>query len=143
MKVIQSRGQLHQRMVTIAMNGLPRAGKTTTKERLLGRIQQLLEMSPSTGVVEPSLKVTMSELPRSSGMISGSQWTVLSLNDESFNLVSAILQAAGDLKSQSRLASMISDITRAFKGKPTNPISRLHHLELATTHHFPQIQVHS
>ena len=125
MKVIQSRGQLHQRMVTIVMNGLPRAGKTTTKERLLGRIQQLLEMSPSTGVVEPSLKVTMSELPRSSGMVSGSQWTVLSLNDESLNLVSAILQAAGDLKSQSRLASVISDITRAFKGKPTNPNSRL------------------
>ena len=112
-------------MVTIVMNGLPRAGKTTTKERLLGRIQQLLEMSPSTGVVEPSLKVTMSELPRSSGMVSGSQWTVLSLNDESLNLVSAILQAAGDLKSQSRLASVISDITRAFKGKPTNPNSRL------------------
>ena len=123
MKVIQSRGQLRQRMVTIVMNGLPRAGKTTTKERLLGRLLQLLEISPSTGVVEPSLKVTISELLRSSGMVSGSQWTVLSLNDESLNLVSAILQAAGDLKSQSRLASVISDITRAFKGKPTNPIS--------------------
>ena len=63
MRVIQSKGQLHQRMVTIVMNGLPRAGKTTTKERLLGRILQLLEVSPSTGVVEPSLKVTITELP--------------------------------------------------------------------------------
>ena len=101
MKVIQSRGQLRQRMVTIVMNGLPRAGKTTTKERLLSRLLQPLKISPSTGVVEPSLKVTISELLRSSGMVSDSQWTVLSLNDESLNLVGAILQAAGDLKSQS------------------------------------------
>ena len=110
-------------MVTIMMNGLPRAGKTTTKDRLLGRILQLLEVSPSTGVVEPSLKVTISELPRSSGMVSGSQWTVLSLDDESLNLVSAILQAAGDLKSKSRLVSVLNDITQAFNGKPTTPIS--------------------
>ena len=123
MKVIQQKGQLHQRMVTIVMNGLPRAGKTTTKERLLGRILQLLEISPSTGVVEPSLKVTISELPRSSGMVSGSQWSVLSLDDESLNLVSAILQAAGDLKSKSQLASVLDHITRAFKGRPTNPSS--------------------
>ena len=123
MKVIQQKGQLHQRMVTIVMNGLPRAGKTTTKERLLGRIPQLLEISPSTGVVEPSLKVTISELPRSSGIVSGSQWTMLSLDDESLNLVSAILQAAGDLKSKSRLASVLDHITQAFKRGPTNPSS--------------------
>ena len=78
MRVIQSKGHLHQRMVTIVMNGLPCAGKTTTKERLLGRILQLLEVSPSTGVVEPSFKVTITELPRSSAIISSSQWSLLS-----------------------------------------------------------------
>ena len=126
MRVLKSRRQLHQRMVTIVLNGLPRAGKTTTRERLLGRILQLLEVSPSTGVVEPSLKVTISELPRSSAIVSGTQWTLLSLDAESLNLVSAILQAAGNLKSKSRLASAISDLTRAFKGTPTaltDPIS--------------------
>ena len=81
MRVIQSKGQLHQRMVTIVMNGLPRAGKTTTKQRLLGRILQLLEVSPSTGVVEPSLKVTITELPRSSAMASGSQCMVTALTE--------------------------------------------------------------
>ena len=124
MRVIQSKGHLHQRMVTIVMNGLPRAGKTTTKERLLGRILQLLEVSPSTGVVEPSFKVTITELPRSSAMASASQWSLLSLNDESLHLVNAILIAAGNLKSKSRLASAISDITRrAFRsGLPNDPI---------------------
>ena len=63
MRVIQSKGQLHQRMVTIVMNDCPRAGKTTTKQRLLGPILQLLEVSPSTGIVKPSLKVTITELP--------------------------------------------------------------------------------
>ena len=110
-------------MVTIVMNGLPRAGKTTTKKRLLGHILQLAEVSPSTGVVEPSLKVTISELPRSSAMVSGSKWTLLSLDDESLNLVSAILQEAGNLKSRSRLASAISDKIRSFKGKQNAPIS--------------------
>ena len=94
MRVIQSKGQLHQRMVTIAMNDLPRAGKTTTKERLLGHILQLVEVSPSTGVVETSLKVTITELPRSLAIVSSSQWSLLSLNDESLHLFNAILIAA-------------------------------------------------
>ena len=110
-------------MVTIVMNGLPRAGKTTTKERLLGRILQLLEVSPSTGVVEPSLKVIITELSRSSAVVSGDQWTLLSLDDESLHLVNAILQAAGNFTSKSRMASVISDITRALKGTQTDPIS--------------------
>ena len=122
MRVIQSKGHLHQRMVTIVMNGLPRAGKTTTKERLVGHNKQLLEVSPSTGVVEPSLKVTITELPRSSAMASGSQWSLLSLNDESLHLVNAVLIEAGKLKkSKSRLVSVLSDITRvrrAYRGDP-------------------------
>ena len=145
MRVIQSKGHLHQRMVTIVMNGLPRAGKTTTKERLLGRILQLLEVSPSTGVVEPSFKVTITELPRSSAMASASQWSLLSLNDESLHLVNAILIEAGNLKSKSRLVSAISDITRrAFRsGLPNDPIPIPLHLELANTQHLPKIPTNS
>ena len=104
-------------MVTVVMNGLPRAGKTTTKERLVGL--PLKELSPSTGVVEPSLKVTITKLPRSSAMISGGQWALLSLDDESLHLVETILQAAGNLRPRSQLASLF---TRVFK-RTTNPIS--------------------
>ena len=122
MRVIQSKGQLHQRMVTIVMNGLPRAGKTTTKQRLLGHILQLLEVSPSTGVVEPSLKITITELLKSSAIVSGSQWSLLSRDNESLHLVNAILLAAENLKSKSRIASALSDITQTFRpGIPTDP----------------------
>ena len=110
-------------MVTIVMNGLPRAGKTTTKERLVGRILHLKEVSPSTGVVEPSLKVTITELPTSLAMLSDSQWIILSLDDESLHLVNAILQEARNFESRSRLASAITDITRAFKRTSTDPIA--------------------
>ena len=121
MRVIQRKGLLHQRMVTVVMNGLPRAGKTTTKERLVGH--PLKELSPSTGVVEPSLKVTITKLPRTSAMVSGGQWVLLSLDDESLHLVETILQAAGNLKPMSRLASVINSFTRALKRTTTNPIS--------------------
>ena len=113
-------------MVTIVMNGLPRAGKTTTKKHLLGCILHLKEVSPSTGVVEPSLKVTITEiteLPRSSAMLSGSRWIILSLDDESLHLVNAILQEARNFKSKSQLASAITDITRAFQRTSTDPIA--------------------
>ena len=139
MKVIQSKGQLHQRMVTIAMNDLPCAGKTTTKDRLLGHILQLVEVSPSTGVVETSLKVTITELPRSLAIVLSSQWSLLSLNDESLHLVNAILIAAGNLKSKSRIASSISEITRAFRpGYQLIPFQSPLHLELANSCHLPQ-----
>lgn len=119
MRVIQSKGQLHQRMVTIVMNGLPRAGKTTTKERLIGHILQVLKRAL------PIVKVTITELPRSAAMVSGSQWTLLSLDDESLHLVNNILQAAGGLQSKSHLASVISHITRTLRSTPTAPISLL------------------
>ena len=127
MRVIQSKGQLHQQTVTRVMNGLPRAGKTTTKERLIGHILQVLKKaSPSTGVAEPPLKVTITELPRSAAMVSGSQWTLLSLDDESLHLVNNILQAAGGLQSKSHLASVTtSHITRILRSTPTVPISLL------------------
>ena len=126
MRVIQSKGQLHQRMVTIVMNGLPRAGKTTTKKRLVGHILHLKEVSPSTGVVEPTLKVTITEiteLSRSSAMLSGSQWILLSLEEESLSFVNAILQEARNFESRSRLASVITDITRLFTRTSTDPIA--------------------
>ena len=124
MRVIQSKGQLHQQTVTRVMNGLPLAGKTTTKERLIGHILQVLKKaSPSTGVAEPPLKVTITELPRSAAMVSGSQWTLLSLDDESLHLVNNILQAAGGLQSKSHLASVTSHITRTLRSTPTAPIS--------------------
>ena len=119
--MVQSKGQLHQRMVTIVMNGLPCAGKTTTKECLVGCILHLKEVSPSTGVVEPSLKVTITELPRSSAQ--SSQWIIHSLDDESLYLVNAILQEAKNLKSRFRLASVITDIIQAFKRTSTDPIA--------------------
>ena len=110
-------------MVTIVMNGLPRAGKTTTKDRLVGHNQPLSKVSPSTGVVEPSLKVTITELPRSSAMASGSQWSLLSLNDESLHLVNAILIEARKLKkSKSRLVSVLSDINRVRRANRKDPI---------------------
>ena len=124
MRVLQDKVQLHQRMVTIVMNGLPLAGKTTTKERILGHIlQRLKEVSPGTRVVEPTLKVTITELLRSSAMLSGNQWALLSLDEESLHLVSAVLQAAGSLKSKSHISSVISSITRALRGTSTAPIS--------------------
>ena len=109
-------------MVTVVMNGLPRAGKTTTKERLVGL--PLKELSPSTGVVEPSLKVTITKLPRSSAMISGGQWTLLSLDDESLHLVETILQAAGNLRPM--ISTSFCDQlfhSSVFKRTTTNPIS--------------------
>ena len=123
MRVIQSKGQLHQRMVTIVMSGLPRAGKTTTKERLVGLNQPLSKVSPSSRVVEPPLKVTITELPRSAAMASGSEWSLLSLNDESLHLVNAILIEARKLKkSKSRLVSILSDITRPRRANRRDPI---------------------
>jgi len=124
MRVLQDKVQLHQRMVTIVMNGLPLAGKTTTKERILGHIlQRLKEVSPGTRVVEPTLKVTITELLRSSAMLSGNQWALLSLDEESLHLATAVLQAAGSLKSKSHISSVISSITRALRGTSTDPIS--------------------
>ena len=74
-------------------------------------------------VVEALLKVTISELPKSSAIVSSSQRSLLSQDKESLCLVNAILLAAENLKSKSRLASAISDITRAFTpGVPTDPI---------------------
>ena len=94
MRVLQGKVQLQQRIVTIVINGLPLAGKTTTKERILGHfLQRPKQVSPSSGVVEPSLKVTITKLPRSPAMVSGNQWALLSLDEESLHLVGAVLQA--------------------------------------------------
>ena len=124
MRLLQDKVQLHQQMVTIVINGLPLAGKTTTKERILGHIlQRLKEVSPGTRVVEPTLQVTITELLRSSAMLSGNQWALLSLDEESLHLATAVLQAAGSLKSKSHMSSVISSITRALRGTSTDPIS--------------------
>ena len=123
------------------MNGLPRAGKTTTKECLIGHILQVLKKaSPSTGVAEPPLKVTITELPRSAAMVSGSQWTLLSLDDESLHLVNNILQAAGGLQSKSHLASVTSHITRTLR---STPFHFSHHLEPTKSCHLSKVPVHN
>ena len=88
-------------------------------------------------VVEPSLKVTISELPKSSAIVSSSQRSLLSQDKESLCLVNAILLAAENLKSKSRLASAISDITRAFRpGYQLIPFHFPLYLKLANSRHL-------
>ena len=117
-RVLRSKGELHQRMVTVVMNGLPRVGKTTTKKRVLDIPLSLSQVSPSTGVAEPSLKVTITELPRSSAIVHNSQWKQLSLDDETLQLVDFILRASESIKSQP-FPSIVKKISRVFRQAAT------------------------
>ena len=111
-KAIKEKGSDEQIIMQGTFIGLPRSGKTTTKERLIGRVPALQQ--PSTGVAE---KVSHVEIERTTvQLVSHCIWNeVTDLNEEAAMVVediagSTIPQSEGDSKEDQTQSSAAPEI---------------------------------
>ena len=99
-QVRRSKGTIPVRIVKLLFNGSPRVGKSSLMRKLAGILR---EESPSTGVANAPLKVTIKRISQSVAQVSGLNWSQLGLDKEVATLLTPLLVQTTSIARKSEL----------------------------------------
>ena len=93
---LRQKGALPIRLLKLLISGPPRVGKSSLKWRLVGKRIEI-EFSPSTGVADAPIKVTIKRLGQSIAKACGSQWSQLSVDEQAAAILVPLLKSTGEI----------------------------------------------
>ena len=135
-EALRQKGALPIRLLKLLISGPPRVGKSSLKWRLVGKRIEI-EFSPSTGVADAPIKVTIKRLGQSIAKACGSQWSQLSVDERAAAILVPLLKktdsiVASEQKEEQDIGSNTQAERQGFEMFST--ADSLEPLEISTHH---------